>query len=74
MDDQQYRSSSGIRRALLTAAIACAVLAAAALMVSWTTTGSARLAGGIGSAVFGAVAVFLAGLWYLRNRAAALRR
>ncbi|WP_435204986.1 hypothetical protein [Micromonospora sp. bgisy143] len=54
-------------RALLAAAIVCAVLATVALLASWIGTGQVRLAGGIGSAVLGALAAFLAGLWYQRE-------
>ncbi|MFE0530401.1 hypothetical protein ACX27O_25170 [Micromonospora sp. SD19] len=54
-------------RALLSAAIVCAVLATVALLASWMGTGQVRLAGGIGSAVLGVLAAFLAGLWYRRE-------
>ncbi|MEE6311035.1 hypothetical protein V1634_29775 [Plantactinospora veratri] len=43
------------------------MLATVALIASWAGTGEVRLAGGVGSAVFGAVAAFLAGLWYRRQ-------
>lgn len=58
-------------RALLAVAIVCAVLATVALLASWIGTGQARLAGGVGSGVFGAVAAFLAGLWYRRQTTSA---
>lgn len=54
-------------RAMLTAASVCAVLATVALIASWAGDGAVRLAGGIGSAVFGCAAVFLAALWYRRR-------
>jgi hypothetical protein len=47
-------------RALLGWAIVSAVLAAIALLVSWTGSGQVRLAGSVGSAVFGVLAVLLA--------------
>ncbi|MEU0082009.1 hypothetical protein ABZY58_29255 [Micromonospora tulbaghiae] len=52
---------------LMAAAVVCAVVAAVALLASWVGSGPVRLAGGIGSAVLGAAAVFLAGLWYRRR-------
>lgn len=55
-------------RRMLTAAVVCAVLATVALIASWTAAGGVRFAGGIGSAVFGCTAVFLAGLWHQRRR------
>jgi hypothetical protein len=54
-------------RAILTAAVVCAVAATVALIGSWAGAGQVRLAGGIGSAVFGATAAFLAGLWHERR-------
>ncbi|MFD4208271.1 hypothetical protein ACFWRG_20025 [Micromonospora tulbaghiae] len=51
----------------LMAAVVCAVVAAVALLASWVGSGPVRLAGGIGSAVLGVAAVFLAGLWYRRR-------
>lgn len=54
-------------RSLLRVAIACAVLATVALVASWVGSGQVRLAGGIGSGVLGAVAAFLAVLWYWRQ-------
>ncbi|MGC5288931.1 hypothetical protein [Micromonospora sp. DT231] len=54
-------------RALLPAAVVCAVLATVALLASWMGSGQVRLAGGIGSAVLGVLAAFLAGLWYRRE-------
>jgi hypothetical protein len=56
-------------RALLGWAIVCAALAAIALLVSWTGSGQVRLAGGVGSAVFGVLAVLLAGVRYRRAAA-----
>ncbi|MEW2386538.1 hypothetical protein AB0873_31450 [Micromonospora sp. NPDC047707] len=54
-------------RSLLPVAAVCAVVATVALLVSWIGSGAVRLAGGVGSAVFGVLAVFLAGLWYRRR-------
>ncbi|TDC60484.1 hypothetical protein E1258_14620 [Micromonospora sp. KC207] len=52
---------------LLVAAVVFAVAATVALVISWAADGSARLAGGIGSAVCGVLAVWLAGSWYRRR-------
>nr|QLK00553.1 hypothetical protein HZU44_11300 [Micromonospora carbonacea] len=52
---------------LLVAAVVFAVAAIVALVISWTADGSAWLVGGIGSVVCGALAVWLAGLWYRRR-------
>ncbi|WP_198141639.1 hypothetical protein [Micromonospora sp. ATCC 39149] len=49
------------------AAVVFAVAAIVALVISWTADGSAWLVGGIGSVVCGALAVWLAGLWYRRR-------
>jgi hypothetical protein len=54
-------------RSLLRVAIACAVPAVVALIASWVGAGQVRLAGGIGSGVLGALAAFLAALWYRRR-------
>ncbi len=54
-------------RAMLTAASICAVLATVALIMSWVSDGAVRLTSGIGSAVFGCTAVFLAASWYRRR-------
>ena len=52
---------------VLSAAVVCAVLATVALVVSWTADGTARLAGGIGSAVLSVAAALLAVSWYRRQ-------
>ncbi|MFG3701592.1 hypothetical protein ACGF5C_27325 [Micromonospora sp. NPDC047620] len=52
---------------LMAAAMMCAVVATVALLASWIGSGAVRLAGGVGSAVFGVLAVFLAALWYRRR-------
>lgn len=54
-------------RRLMAAAVVCAAVATVALLASWIGTGAVRLAGGVGSAVVGVLAVFLAGLWYRRR-------
>ena len=61
------RETSGPGRALLIAAVVCAVLAAVALVASWVGAGQVRLAGGVGSGVLGAAAALLAGFWYRRR-------
>ncbi|MBQ1047776.1 hypothetical protein KBX50_04640 [Micromonospora sp. C51] len=59
-------ATAGPDRALAPAAV-CAALATIALVASWMGSGHVRLAGGIGSAVLGVLAVFLAALWYRRR-------
>lgn len=59
-------TTAGPDRALVSATV-CAVLATIALVASWTGGGHVRLAGGIGSAVLGVLAVFLAASWYRRR-------
>lgn len=54
-------------KSLLRTAIVCAVLASVALIASWVGAGQVRLAGGFGSGVLGALAAFLAALWYRRR-------
>lgn len=64
---QPARKAVPSERGLLRVAVVCAVVATVALIASWTDSGTVRLAGGIGSAVIGVVAVFLGGLWYRRR-------
>ncbi|MEU4165136.1 MULTISPECIES: hypothetical protein [Micromonosporaceae] len=54
-------------RRMMATAVVCAVVATLALLASWTGSGAVRLAGGVGSAVCGVLAAFLAGLWYRRR-------
>jgi hypothetical protein len=61
------QAAAPAERRLMAAAVVCAVVAVVALLASWIGSGAVRLAGGIGSAVFGVLAVFLAGLWYRRR-------
>ncbi|MEV5210880.1 hypothetical protein AB0K35_25730 [Micromonospora sp. NPDC053740] len=65
---QPAREAVPSDRGLLRVAVVCAVVTTVALIASWTDSGMVRFAGGVGSAVFGVVAVFLGGLWY-RQRA-----
>ncbi|MFY1599502.1 hypothetical protein [Micromonospora sp. WMMD737] len=60
-------TSAATERRVMAAAVVCAVMATVALLTSWTGSGAVRLAGGVGSAVCGVLAVFLAGLWYRRR-------
>lgn len=53
-------------RGLLAVAVVCAVAATVALVASWAADGAVRLAGGVGSAVLGVLAVFLAALSHRR--------
>ncbi|WDQ00104.1 hypothetical protein PVK74_30510 [Micromonospora chalcea] len=64
---QPAQTATSSEQRLMAAAVVCAVVAAVALLASWIASGSVRLAGGVGSAVLGAAAVFLAGLWYRRR-------
>ncbi|MBM0233192.1 hypothetical protein JNW91_15765 [Micromonospora sp. STR1_7] len=64
---QPDRAAAPSDRGLMAAAVLCAVLATVALLASWIGSGAVRLTGGVGSAVFGVLAVFLAGLWYRRR-------
>ncbi|MFF0182613.1 hypothetical protein ACFYPF_26340 [Micromonospora sp. NPDC005223] len=64
---QPAQAVTSSEQMLMAAAVVCAVVAALALLASWIGSGAMRLAGGVGSAVFGVLAVFLAGLWYRRR-------
>jgi hypothetical protein len=58
------------RTVLLYAAVICAVLGAAGLVVTWMASDAsmAALVGSIVSSVFSVAAAILAGFWYLRGR------
>ncbi|MEH0826296.1 MULTISPECIES: hypothetical protein [unclassified Micromonospora] len=64
---QPAQAAAPSEQKLMAAAVVCAVVATVALLASWIGSGAVRLACGVGSAVFGVLAVFLAGLWYRRR-------